>query len=276
VLKPEHAMRPYREDSEDEGFIMGAWQPSRTAGYSPVPAMTDAPLSTTPTSNVTQSGFSRIGGGRAHIDTPYAITSGSTHTFPSIGQHSNSGFSPVGLFDDDNSPPPSLSSVGVARHPPDMGALPPGAMQPSHIRTKSQTAVIEDASKLTSIQALASSSSGSQPQHQFPMQSRRQYTSSGGLLRPPVITGLMGDDDDDGSEDSHPKKKPWYQLRRSKVNSEGSPASPASIPVDAELGGLGSDTTSQPGRSFVVVRKPQLSTGRLGQPSSERPAHGTT
>ncbi|KAF8231414.1 hypothetical protein L208DRAFT_1399050 [Tricholoma matsutake] len=274
VLKPEHAMRPYREDSEDEGFIMGAWQPSRKAGYAPV---MDAPLSTTPTStiqkasqsttNVTQSGFSRVGGGRAHIDTPYAITTGSTHTFPSIGQNSNPGFSAAALFDDDNSPPPSLSSVGVGRQAPDMGALPPGAMQPSHIRTKSQTAIIEDASKL------ASSSSG--PQHQFPVQPRRQYASSGGLLRSPVV--IMGDnDEDDGSEDAHPKKKPWYHLRRSKVNSEGSPVSPASMPIDAELGGLSSDSTSQPGRSFVVVRKPKLSTGRLGQPNSKRLAHDTT
>jgi hypothetical protein len=27
VLKPEHATRPYKEDSSDEGYIMGAWQP---------------------------------------------------------------------------------------------------------------------------------------------------------------------------------------------------------------------------------------------------------
>jgi hypothetical protein len=289
VLKPEHAMRPYREDSEDEGFIMGAWQPSRKAGYAPVITLTDTPLSTTPTSttqmtpkpshsttNMTQpgSGFSRVGGGRAHIDSPYAITTGSTQTFPSVEQHSNSGFLPGALLDDDNSPPPSLSNVGAGRHQLDMGALPPGAMQPSHIRTKSQTAIIEDASKL---QTLASSSSGPQQQHQFPVHPRRQYTSSGTLLRSPVVTDLMGDtDDDDGSEDAHPKKKPWYHLRRSKVISEGSPPSPASLPIDAELGGLGSNSSSQPGRSFVVVRKPQLSTGRLGQPSSEKPAYGTT
>jgi hypothetical protein len=275
VLKPEHAMRPYREDSEDEGFIMGAWQPSRKAGYAPVLTLTDIPLSTTPTSiiqtspkpsqsttTVGQSGFSRVGGGRAHIDTPYAITTGSTHTFPSIGQHSNSGFLPAALFDDDNSPPPSLSSV---QHPQDVGTLPPGAMQPPHIRTKSQTAIIEDASKLASIQALASSSSRLQHPQQYPLQLRRQHASSGGLLRPPVIADLMGDvDDDDGSEEGQPKKKPWYHIRRSKVYSEGSPASPEPMPIDPELGGLDPSSSSQPVRSFVVVRKAQSSAGRLG------------
>jgi hypothetical protein len=285
VLKPEHAMRPYREDSEDEGFIMGAWQPARKAGYVPVLTLTDVPLSTTPTStiqmapkpsqstpNVTQSGFSRVGGGRAHIDSPYAITSDSTHTFPSIEQNNNTGFSPG--VDDDNSPPPSLSSVRGGRHQLDMDVLPPGAMQPSHIRTKSQTAIIEDASKLYPIQTLASSSIGPQ---QFPVQQRRQYTTSGSLLRLPVVSGLIGDtDDDDGSEDAHPKKKPWYHLRRPKVHSEGSPPSPASLPIDTELGGLSSGSSDQPGRSFVVVRKPQLSAGRLGQPGSEKPVHGTT
>ena len=287
VLKPEHAMRPYREDSEDEGFIMGAWQPSRRSGYSPVTALMDVPL--TPTSSLqmppkqsqstttvgqTGSGFSRVGGGRAHIDTPYAIASDSTHTFPSIGQQSNSGFTPIPPLDDDYSPPPSLSNIGVSHSPVDMGALPPGAMQASHIRTKSQTAIIEDASKLVSVQALASTSSGAQQeQHQFPVQQRRQYTLSGSLLQSPVLTGVMGDDDDDGSEDTHPKKKPWYHLRRSKMNSEGSPVSPpASIPIEAELGGLTSDSSTQPTRSFVVVRKPHLSTGRMGQSLSE----GTT
>src|ERR1700678_575912 len=32
--------------------------------------------------------FSRIGGGRAHIATPYAIATDSTHTFPAIGHQS--------------------------------------------------------------------------------------------------------------------------------------------------------------------------------------------
>jgi hypothetical protein len=267
VLKPEHAMRPYREDSEDEGFIMGAWQPYPKPSYTPVLTDPPAPIQkpSQSTSTVAQSGFSRVGGGRAHFDTPYAITAGSTHTFPSIGQQSNTVTAP--FFDDnDDSPPPSLSNVG--RHH-EMASLPPGAMQPSHIRTKSQTAIIEDAGLLASLQALSPSSGRTALQQQ-------QDSSSGGLLRPPVMTGLAADYNDDDSEDlSQPKKKPWYHLRRNRVHSsEGSPstsAASAPMPVDEELGGLG--PTPQPPRSFVVIRKPQAA-GARGD--NVRAAHATT
>lgn len=284
VLRPEHAMRPYREDSEDEGFIMGAWQPSRKTGYAPIITDGPTPSPTNPqtkasqsTSTVAQSGFSKVGGGRAHIDTPYAITTGSTHTFPSIGQQSNSGFSPAALFDDEDSPPPSLSNVGRS----DVSALPPGAMQPSHIRTKSQTAVIEDASILASIQGLGSF----RPQSHSPLQQQplQPDSTSGGLLRPAVMMGLVGkkeeDDDDDSEDHAQPKKKPWYDLRRSRVRSAGdlSAVSPSPAPpVDEELGGIGPNTNGQSGRSFVVIRKPQSSYGRLGQTNSDRSAHATT
>lgn len=257
VLRPEHAMRPYREDSDDEGFIMGAWQPFPKPGYAPI--VSDSPLATTPkssspplhkpsqsTSTVAPSGFSRVGGGRAHIDTPYAINAGSTHTFPSVGQQSV----PYPVFDNDDSPPPSLSNVGVGTHHLDVATLPPGAMQPSHIRTKSQTAIIEDASILASLKGLG-------PPGRAQMQPN---TSSGGLLRPPIMSHLPTDFDDRDSEDVTPRKKPWYQLRRKPHSSEGSPAAgapsgPLTLPVDEELGGLGA--APQPGRSFVVIRKPQ-------------------
>ncbi|KAF5388004.1 hypothetical protein D9615_000729 [Tricholomella constricta] len=268
VLRPEHVMRPYREDSEDEGFIMGAWQPFPKAGYAPV--LSDSPQTTAPKSNiqqstkpsqststVAQSGFSRVGGGKAHIDTPYAIASGSTHTFPSIGQQSTPAY-PV--FDDDESPPPSLSNV-ENRHP-DIGFLPPGAMQPSHIRTKSQTAIVEDGDFLSAIRDLR------------PVSSRPQLheTGSGGLLRPPVASNLAPDYDDGDSEEM-PRKKPWYHLRRNRPHSsEGSPAAPSpgpsAFPVDEELGGLGN--TPKPARSFVVIRKPQPGS------SGARSANATT
>jgi hypothetical protein len=104
VLKPEHANRPYEEHNDDDGYIMGAWRPSPrpSSGYIPVsdglqtaapgnfvlqPPQKPKPSSSSSTGPTT-SGFSRIGGGRAHIDSPYAIATGSTHTFPSIGHQS--------------------------------------------------------------------------------------------------------------------------------------------------------------------------------------------
>lgn len=258
VLRPEHAMRPYREDSEDEGYIMGAWKPYPRTGYTPV--LNDSPMGTK--SNFQQqltklsqstigtaapSGFSRIGGGRAHIDAPYAIATGFTHTFPSIG---NSTVHPHTLFDDDESPPPSLSNVEGRQT--DFSILPPGAAQPTHIRTKSQTAIVEDADILAALQGSGSSSERT-PQHE---------PSAGGLLRPPVMTGVPHDNDDEDSEEIVTKKRSWFRLGRSRVYSgEGSPtagpssSAPQSLPVDEEMGGVGS--TPQPTRSFVVIRKAQ-------------------
>ena len=193
VLRPEHALpRPYREDDDDEGYIMSAWQsyPLRH-GYVPVSEPASTPTSTPP-----KSGFSKVGGGKSHIDTPYAIMdgttsafspmtqtsksgqdapslpmhsfgNGSTHTFPSIRQNgsrstlpraslSASGGVPVksNVFYEDDDPPPSLSSLTNVARQPEYGQLPPGAMLPAHVRTKSQTAIIEDASKLYGLAAL--------------------------------------------------------------------------------------------------------------------------
>lgn len=261
VLKPEYANRPYREDSEDEGFIMGAWQPFPRTGYAPV---TDGPQTHAPPPFQTKhsatppplsSGFSRVGGGRAHIDAPYAITSsGSTHTFPSIGQQSSqTALAPLPTFDDyDDDPPPSLSNV--AR---EYGSLPPGAMLPAHVRTKSQSAIVEDAGALYL-------GAGRLHRPRQPSQGSSANTSmiganvaSGSRPLSKFMVGTATDDDDE----DQPKKKPWYHLRRSRHQSidgalgEFSPTKP----VDAELGGLGAAeaASAQPQRSFVVIRKPQ-------------------
>ncbi|KAL4262644.1 Transient receptor potential channel Flc/Pkd2-like protein [Pleurotus pulmonarius] len=223
VLKPEQALRPYKEDSDDEnGYIMGAWQPFPRPGYST--------LRDTPSPAVNKpSGFSRVGGGRAHIDSPYAITaSGSTHTFPSSSSPQNAAAgSALPVFDDDDSPPPSLSNV--ARYQDH--ALPPGAMQPiSHIRTKSQTAIIEDASAL--------------------------------VLTVPSSSKNPMDDDDEDSDTAQPKKKPWYHIRRHRPHSsDGTPS--RDPPPDEESAPDPLSSQAAPGRSFVVIRKPQSSPHRL-------------
>ncbi|KAG1796459.1 hypothetical protein EV424DRAFT_1547104 [Suillus variegatus] len=84
ILRPEHALQPYREDSAESGYIMGAWQPF--PGPGPRSSSDRTSISTPP--QHANSGFSRIGGGRAHYDSPYAIASetggSSTFTFPSM------------------------------------------------------------------------------------------------------------------------------------------------------------------------------------------------
>lgn len=280
VLRPEHALRPYREDSDDEGYIMGAWKPFATQrpGYTPVSENTRGTGGSSPQK---QSGFSRVGGGRANMDSPYSISHGgrassSMHSFPSIGDKQ----SPIGpgpsslsnpvFYDEDDSPQASLSNMSNIG----LSALPPGAMQPSHIRTKSQTAVIEDAGWMAPI------SSG---------QTMQPSGVVSGFLRPRLssfMTGSAGNNasssqampiggmnvpyspsDDDDSERQTPKKKPWYFLKRHRPHtSEDSYMAPPP-PVEPEFGGLNSSrSSSQPGRSFVVIRKNQ-SAGPTAGPS---------
>lgn len=286
VLKPEYANRPYREDSEDEGFIMGAWQPFPRTGYAPVTdgLQTHAPapfqVKQSAASPASSSGFSRVGGGRAHIDTPYAITSGSTHTFPSIGQQeSQTALAPLATFDDYDDDPPSLSNV--AR---EYGTLPPGAMLPAHIRTKSQSAIVEDAGGLylgagRMHQQQPSQGSSTSTSVTGMNVASGSGTGSGGSGSPGLLSKFMvgtaiADDDDD---EDQPKKKPWYHLRRSRHQSiDGAlgELSAASTHIDAELGGLraAAAASAQPQRSFVVVRKPQQqSSGRLNQSMNTHP-----
>lgn len=308
VLRPEQANRPYKEefvDNDDEGYIMGAWQPfpKLSGGYAP--AGDGSPISGTnifgqqkakrstgsSTNTASPSGFSRVGGGRAHIDTPYAITTGSTHTFPSIGQqsqtqhsanHSTSALAGQPLYYErsmNETNDDILLETGLAIG--DNG-LPPGAMQPAHIRTKSQTAIVED--YLPSVPPSSSSMAKSQRQQsQIPLgrPGSARHLSESTFLRPPEAKNatkftLEADDDDSGDEADHQKKKkPWYHLRRNRPHSsEGRSSTAASSadlgggrPVDEELGGLDSSSPGAPQtqRSFVVIRKPPGSMGRLNQ-----------
>ena len=226
VLRPEHALQPYKEESDDEtGFIMGAWQPFPRPGYNPVE---DQPAPEPP-----KSGFARVGGGRAHYESPYAITSnslrGSNQTFPSSERNVGSSHLQSPSYDYSPPPTPSISSATVAKQA-DV-SLPPGAMPPAHVRTKSQTAIIEDASTLINLSDIRPSQ------------------------------GIIGQvEDEEAGEAAQPKKK-WFGLRRNRRASELDPEPEPPAANDSE-----------PGRSFVVVRKarPGASTGNnAGGPSGE-------
>ncbi|KAI9000754.1 hypothetical protein BD414DRAFT_451375 [Trametes punicea] len=211
VLRPEHAMQPYREDSDDEtGFIMGAWQPFPGPGYNAVEEPAPAP-------EPPRSGFARVAGGRAHYDSPYAIASGSTQTFPSVERENPASTGSVGQSPSivDYSPPPTPSISSAAK------GLPPGAMPPAHIRTKSQTAIIENASAL-------------------PFLSQQAGPSESGDAEARGETAV----DDNLSALSQPKKKHWYNRRKNRRMSESDALASSSSGQEA-------------GRSFVVVRKPR-------------------
>ena len=220
VLRPEHALRPYREESDDEnGHIMGAWQPFPHPGYQSVNEPSGPAQSSTLQNT---SGFSRVGGGRANYEAPFAIASGSTEVFPSVEQtrFTPSPFPAVG---ESYELPSSVSRQQVT-------TLPPGAMQLPHIRTKSQTAVIENSP--------------------IPLTGIPRPRPVSNPFPPPVIATPVDDDSDTGHQ---PIKKPWYHLRIPRIRSEGS------APPEPDNGGgsLPTSPTSQPGRSFVVIRGPK-------------------
>ncbi|KAF7317221.1 TRP domain-containing protein [Mycena chlorophos] len=274
VLRPEHALRPYREDSDDEnGMIMGAWQPFARpggggggGGYSPV----EKPPPT--------SGFSRVGGGRAHIDSPFAIKPGSpagsntnvnaivnanTHSATATPRNGSQASLAWPAFEQEDTP--SMSSVPRRQSPETVmmlpsgggggGGLPKGAMLP-HMRTKSQTAIIENAPFLGGAAAGAAAA------------------GSGSRTRP----------DDDGSEDEDDeqlemaaagtrKKKPWYHIRRHRPHSDGLPPSafPGSQQSEQQAQHAATATEGTPaGRSFVVIRKGQAGAGAGGQPRMQQ------
>ncbi|KAM6496152.1 Transient receptor potential (TRP) ion channel domain containing protein [Amanita muscaria] len=293
VLRPEHALLPYREDkdSDDEGFIMGAWRPfgSQRTGYSPV---SDTGRSST-SSKQPSTGFSRVGGGRSHIDSPYSINhggrgqSGSTHTFPS---HSTTGPGRSGLsnpisYDDDTSPPPSFYNVSNIP----VGGVAAGESQPLHTRTKSHTAIVEDAGWLSPsiaesglsssplppssgatavadffrprLSSIAAVMIGSGSNNTSPSHSKTPTSSAGAALSP--------DMDGNTPDNQQHKKGPWQFLKRRRAQSNEESASPPL--VDSEFGGL-DPSSPQPGRSFVVIRKNQ---GGARAPSSSSEPSGS-
>ncbi|KIY46476.1 hypothetical protein FISHEDRAFT_47247 [Fistulina hepatica ATCC 64428] len=255
VLRPEHALQPYREDrdiiaDDSEGYIMGAWQPfGNTKGsYSPVNSTTQS----TPSK-----GFSRVGGGRANMDSPYAISAGelagagsppSTHPFPRApyasgpGGYASASVPAHAREYSDDSPPPSFSNVASASM---SSGLPQTGLLP-HVRTKSQTAIIEDMSALL----------------------KNAPAKSSPISAPPADSS--SEDDESGMESdetTRPKKRPWYlrhsagDIRQSACLSVTVPGGTGTDVAGSSGGSASAASTPMPGRSFVVIRKTQPSPG---------------
>jgi hypothetical protein len=157
---------------------MRAWQPFPQPGYTPVDETPPAEP---------KSGFARVGGGRAHYDSPYAIQGQSSQSFP---RHSVDQLR--GPRRTSDSPPPAASLTNVARHA--MPVLPTGALP--HTRKLSQTAIIEDTSFL----------------HNLP---------------PHVAEPSSADSDtfDDGNESdaTTTPKRTWFGLRKNRRQSDSVP-----------------------------------------------------
>lgn len=242
IFRPEHALRPYREENDrDTGFIMGAWRPFPRPGYNPVGD------NATPPESPAKTGFSRVGGGRSHFDTPYSIATGSVHTFPSTAEQPPT----PQRHSHESIPSVTPSFTGAERQ------LPPGAMAP-HVRKKSQTAIIEHAPAPPRV-LVAPSQLGAAST--VPSSFRRHSQLS--EVASPIS------DDDDASEVNQPRKRHWYQLRKPRRHSDGDEAGPGDVAP--------ADKSGDAGRSFVVVRgrkssQPMASGSGTGATSSAPPA----
>src|SRR5262249_10453082 len=134
VLRPEQALRPYKEDSDDEnGYIMGAWQPFPGPGYH---AVDEPPSPVLPRPSTSSTGFTRVGGGRAHFASPYAIASGSKQVLPAPGVGGGSEFDPSQLI------PSADEEMALTSRPLTSEQNVQATPVPFHVRTKSQTAIV--------------------------------------------------------------------------------------------------------------------------------------
>ena len=244
VFRPEHALRPYREENDDDtGYIMGAWRPFPRTGYNTVGDHA------TPPESPAKTGFSRIGGGRSHFDAPYSIATGSMHTFPSTSVDQPP--TPQRVSDESN---PSVTPYFPNAERKTYSSLPPGAIAP-YVRRKSQSAVIEHAPVLPKAALVPSSSQLAAAT--VPSSFRRHSQLS------EVISPVS---DDDASEEIQPaKKRHWFQLRKARRLSDGDEAR-------AKRNVL-TDRSGETGRSFVVMRDRKTSqpaasgSGSGGEPS---------
>ncbi|KLO10237.1 hypothetical protein SCHPADRAFT_999697 [Schizopora paradoxa] len=282
VLRPEHAFLPYREDTDDEGgYIMGSWQAFPQPGYglvedrAPSPPV-EAAAVPPPT---TKSGFTRLGGGKAHFDSPYAIQTSSPASTPKHEFPSTERIAPLpaqSIPSPSPTPPPPFRNVGAetpsnrstvtVNHQVASG-LPPGAMSPArpagHVRTKSQTAIIEDASVFFT--NLNEGASGNAPSSSGAATAQAPGTRDDPLLPPQI---LVEDDGGDSSDTTEPRKGHWFNFRKNRrmSASEATPMTPTTPEEPASARSEGSGA----GRSFVVVRAKRP--GSSGAEAQTKPA----
>ncbi|KAG8688414.1 hypothetical protein FRC09_012918 [Ceratobasidium sp. 395] len=248
-LRPEQAWQPYQEADDDEGgYIMQSWhqQPNQQPGYppnQPGPGYQPIPAQPAAASTSTSSGFSRVKGGRAHYDSPFAIRAPAR-------------------------PSPLSSQIHLppGARPPDVVAGGTGHMA-RHSRTRSQTAVIEDAT--------------------------RPVPLAPSVLPPPMI---MADDDDSPASSEPVRRRFWFGRGGGGSDSQDDGSSGATGPAaggktslwpfgkrrrgseaDLDIGGVGGeDGGGTKSSGFVVTRRGrgggQTSAATSGENGDENPA----
>ncbi|KAG9051029.1 hypothetical protein FS837_000137 [Tulasnella sp. UAMH 9824] len=287
-LRPEQASTPYQEDADDldAGYILGAFHddyvPPSARGRRQSTATTSTPAPPPPQESST--GFTRVKGGRANFDNPFAIQMQSS---PSANERRQQRRPPNISVNTSVAPPASTTPTSPLpmsyQQVASASATSLGNGRPSglaaHGRKKSETAIIEDAASVfgpppgTLPVPPSGPSQPSQPRQPSPSTRRTDNP----LPPPPVIPVTP----DDGSSDFNvkPRRKFWFggakpasdptgedsdagheseegtsgggmlgswPFRRGRNKSEGD--APAASTAAAEV---------PPARSFQVVRQPK-------------------
>ncbi|KZW04142.1 hypothetical protein EXIGLDRAFT_828063 [Exidia glandulosa HHB12029] len=286
---------------DDDGSIMGAWKNLPQFAES-VPEPASPVLAPAPPAQTT--GFARIGGGRTHFETPYAIAKNPPPSaFPKRTQAVVPVAAPmaativggpaVPAIATSSSRPSTSGSgntvrAGASTPPPSSpqqqqvpapAYLPPGARPPTaprqHVRTRSQTAVIEDASTFFTNSVASRRSS---------QERRDEQSSSAPLPNVPAIRVIDDDTTTDSDTAMPPPRRKWFGTRTNTASSSGPPAQPGDAEPDwgedpaappgagqeenkskwtfrrsrkseADLPSIVTDPPATEGRSFVVVRQ---------------------
>jgi hypothetical protein len=215
-MKPGHTPARYKEDSDEEpGFIMSSWKPdlsstatgpftgsaaqkrsgesgrSRPSKVSHGPSTNSSKPGTPDQANAPTSGFTRLGGGRAHHETPWAIVQGKkalqpgrNASVPAPLSLSPSAVGQTGSLPTSIPHVEPLASISTPQQSPTPAPPPASGKKgarpsfPFHGRTRSQTAIVEDASTL----AVGSSSgraTSPKPSSRPPSSGKSRPSSSG-------------------------------------------------------------------------------------------------
>lgn len=281
-LRPEQAATPYREDGDDpdRGYILGAFHDETLEA-----PMRTQPPPPPPSSNT---GFTRIAGGRATFETPFAIRNPPDADQRRHQQGSGSAASPATTSYPPNSyslpNPPSSSTVPQAEA--SSNSLVSSGKR-NHWRRKSETAVIEDASALH-IQ-----------NPRFPNRdSRGPPTPTNQAMRDPsqgntpIVEFGIDDDDSDTNVSVTPRRKYWFGSSKNQSSDHrraDSDDGGRSRHGDGSLGiwpfrrgrnkseadaftAATPEPEPTPGPSFQVVRRPQQRPSRPIPSAYKRPS----
>ncbi|KAJ7937049.1 hypothetical protein B0H13DRAFT_2261477 [Mycena leptocephala] len=258
VLRPEHALRPYREDSDDEnGYIMGAWQPFPRPGY--VPSRTRFRRRRRRQRQhrpPRRARGSRVWGrARAHRHAVRCDHAGGVDADAGMACDGRGAGGGRGAACVDGREAAEPRDGAGARGGSERGAAWRDAAAHAH-----QVADGDHRGRADACVA--------PPSRAKVLQQQQQQQAD--------------DDDDDESAEAgqQRRKKPWYHIRRHRPHSEGTPppsAYPPQASADAQQAAAATGDVPA-GRSFVVIRKPQASPARsqqLSTASTPTPTHSS-